>query len=106
MLLYHRPSHARPRASGYPNPAMALRIRLGAAAFAIAGVLFVLYPAIRPFSDEVSLEGAEAFGSSSWIVAHMLAMVGFTVLMVGLLGWYLVLSRAAESAPSGLCWSR
>jgi hypothetical protein len=34
------------------------RVRLGALALAVAGVLFVLYPAIRPYSDETSLEGA------------------------------------------------
>ena len=60
-------------------------------ALAAAGILFVLYPAIRPFSDEVSLEGAAAFGSTAWVVAHMLAMVAFTLLMVGLLGLYSLL---------------
>ena len=64
------------------------RLRLGASAFAVAGVLFLLYPAIRPFSDETSLRGAAAFASTAWIVAHMLAMVGFTLLMLGLLGLY------------------
>ncbi|MGD2058616.1 MAG: hypothetical protein PVF85_05490 [Anaerolineales bacterium] len=58
--------------------------RLSAAAFTIAGVFFVLYPAIRPFSDEVSLEGAAAFASNNWIVAHMLAMVAFTLLLFGM----------------------
>lgn len=65
-----------------------IRARLGAVAFGVAGILFVLYPAIRPFSDETSLLGAAAFGSTAWIVAHMLAMVGFTLLMLGLLGLY------------------
>jgi uncharacterized membrane protein len=63
----------------------ASRIRLGAAALAVAGVLFVLYPAIRPFSDEATLQGAAAFASAAWVVAHMLAMVGFMLLMLGLL---------------------
>jgi hypothetical protein len=67
------------------------RIRLGAVALAIAGVVFVLYPAIRPFSDEVTLLGAAAFASTAWVVAHMLAMVGFTLLMLGLLGLFLAL---------------
>lgn len=74
---------------------VAVRVRLSAAAFAIAGVLFVLYPAIRPFSDETTLQGAAAFGSTAWIVAHMLAMVGFTLVMLGLLGLYLELRRTA-----------
>lgn len=53
------------------------RIRLGAAGLAVAGVLFVLYPLIRPFSDEESLQGAAAFTSTAWIVAHTLAMAVF-----------------------------
>ena len=72
-----------------------MRVRLGAASFAIAGVLFVLYPAIRPFSDETSLQGAAAFASTAWILAHMLAMVGFTLLMLGLLGLHVALQRTA-----------
>ena len=73
----------------------ASRVRLGAASFAIAGVLFLLYPAIRPFSDETSLQGAAAFASTAWILAHMLAMVGFTLVMLGLLGLYLAFRATA-----------
>ena len=71
------------------------RIRLGAAALGVAGVLFVLYPAIRPFSDEVTLQGAAAFASAAWVVAHMLAMAGFILLMLGLLAVYLALRDTA-----------
>jgi hypothetical protein len=67
------------------------RVRLSAFAFAIAGIGFVLYPAIRPFSDEISLQGAAAFGSPQWLLAHMIAMVAFTLLMAGLLGVYMIL---------------
>src|SRR5207253_11363369 len=66
----------------------ASRVRLGAASFAIAGVLFLLYPAIRPFSDETSLQGAAAFASTAWIVAHVLAMLGFILVTLGLLSVY------------------
>ena len=76
----------------------AARIRLGAAAFAIAGVLFVLYPAIRPFSDETTLQGAAAFASTAWIVAHMLAMVGFALVTIGLLGLYVAVRATAAEA--------
>jgi hypothetical protein len=67
------------------------RVRPGltSVAFAVAGVLFVLYPAVRPFSDEVGLEGAAAFGSTAWIVAHSFAIVGFVLLVLGLFGLYL-----------------
>ncbi len=70
------------------------RSRLGAISLAISGILFVLYPAIRPFSSEKGLDGAAAFGSSHWIVAHMLAMVGFTLLALGLVGWHSSLQRS------------
>lgn len=66
----------------------ALWTRLAALALVIAGVFFVLYPAIRPFSDEVSLRGAAAFASTAWLLAHSLAMVGFILVLLGLLGLY------------------
>ncbi len=62
--------------------------RLAAFSLTVAGVCFVLYPAIRPFSDETTLRGARAFATSAWIVAHSLAMVGFILLTLGLLGAY------------------
>lgn len=61
-------------------------VRLGAGALALAGLLFVVYPALRPFSDETSLQGAAAFASNAWVIAHTLGMIGFTLLPVGLLG--------------------
>jgi hypothetical protein len=79
----------------------ATRVRLGALSLAVSGILFVLYPAIRPFSDETSLQGAQAFASTAWIVAHMLAMVAFTLLELGLLGLFLALQ---ESVVDGLAF--
>ncbi len=64
------------------------QIRLGAAALAVAGILFVLYPPIRPFSSETGLEGAAAFAMDAWTLAHMLAMAGFILLTLGLVGHY------------------
>ena len=75
-----------------------LRIGLTSLAFVVAGVLFVLYPALRPFSSEVGLEGAAAFGSTAWIVAHSFAIAGFVLVVLGLFGIYLRLqSTGAES---------
>jgi hypothetical protein len=67
------------------------RIRLGALSMATSGILFVLYPALRPFSDEKSLQGAEAFASSAWVAAHVLAMFGFILLAWALHSLYLLL---------------
>jgi hypothetical protein len=59
---------------------------LTAISLIVAGILFVAYPALRPFSSETGLEGAQAFASTNWIIAHSLAMAGFILLGLGLLG--------------------
>jgi hypothetical protein len=69
------------------------RVRFGALALAVAGILFVLYPAIRPFSDETSLQGAAAFASTAWILAHTLAILGFILLVWGVFTLYTMLQR-------------
>jgi hypothetical protein len=69
-----------------------------AAAFALAGVVFVLYPAIRPFSSEVGMDGARAFASSSWIVAHSLGILGFVFVALGALGLH---ARLRETPAAG-----
>ncbi len=74
-----------------------LRTRLAALALVIAGVCFVLYPALRPFSAESTLQGARAFATSAWPLAHSLAMVGFILLTLGLLG---ITGRLRET-PAG-----
>jgi len=64
------------------------RIRLAAISLALSGIFVVLDPAIRPAPDESFLQGAEAFASFSWVLAHSLAMA-FVLLMWGLLGQYI-----------------
>ena len=87
-------TQAAPEEHLLPRSVKASRARLGAVSFAVSGVLFVLYPAIRPFSDEASLQGAAAFASSAWLVAHLLAMGGFTLLALGLLGLHAALQKS------------
>ena len=54
------------------------RVRLGALALAVAGALFILYPAVRPWHDESTVDGATASMSSpAWVAAHFFAMLGF-----------------------------
>jgi hypothetical protein len=71
---------------------------LFASALGLSGLFFVLYPAIRPFSSEKGLDGARAFASSSWIVAHSLGILGFVLLALGSFGLYERL-RATEAGP-------
>jgi hypothetical protein len=59
---------------------------LTALAVVASGILFVAYPALRPFSSEKGLDGAQAFASTNWIIAHSLAMAGFILLGLALLG--------------------
>ncbi|MEU4198219.1 hypothetical protein AB0E69_40420 [Kribbella sp. NPDC026611] len=52
----------------------------------VAGLLFLLYPALRPWEDETTRAGASAaMGSTAWIVAHLCAMIGFILVAVALL---------------------
>jgi hypothetical protein len=64
----------------------AARIRAGAAALAAAGVLFLAYPALRPWHDEGTVAGATAsMSSTAWVTAHFFAMAGFILMPLGLL---------------------
>jgi hypothetical protein len=69
-------------------------IRWGAVALAVAGVLFVLYPAVRPWRDESTVEGAtRAMSSGAWVAAHLFAMVGFILVALGLLAVWSAVGR-------------
>ena len=62
------------------------RVRLGAVALAVTGVLFLLYPAFRPWNDETTVTGATAsMTSARWVAAHLFAMIGFILMPLGLL---------------------
>jgi hypothetical protein len=76
-----------------PHP----RHRTGAVALATAAVLFLLYPATRPWTDESTLEGAQAAMASGWWVAsHLFAMLGFILAALGVLA----LSSALAATPA------
>ncbi len=60
--------------------------RLAAAALTAAGVLFFLYPALRPWADESTAEGAlHALSSPWWVATHLFAMIGFILVPLALL---------------------
>ncbi|PKL55457.1 MAG: hypothetical protein CVV35_09930 [Methanomicrobiales archaeon HGW-Methanomicrobiales-6] len=77
------------------------RTLLAALSLAVAGACFFAYPALRPYTDEASLAGAGAFASPAWILSHTLAMVGFILLVLGLLGLYGIL-RETKAEPQAL----
>ncbi|MFG3339340.1 hypothetical protein [Glycomyces sp. NPDC048151] len=59
------------------------RARMGALAFALAGVLFVIYEAAAPRLDQTTLEGAESWTSAGWSIAHIAAIVGLILIPLG-----------------------
>ena len=72
-----------------PAPVRSPHARLGQAGLLVlAAALFALYPALRPYSSETGLDGAEAFASWAWTASHLCGIVAFAVLaqVVGGLG--------------------
>lgn len=76
-------------------------LRLGVAALVLGGVLFAVYPAVRPYADETTAAGAEGFASTAWVVAHLCAVGFFGLLPFGLSGL-----RAAVQGTAGARWAR
>jgi hypothetical protein len=66
-----------------------VRVRLVAVSPVFSGVFFLLFPVVRPFFNESSLQGAQEFASTQWVVAHSLGMGGFILLALGFLGLYI-----------------
>jgi hypothetical protein len=62
-----------------PTTTTARPARTSAAAFVVAGLMFLLYPVVRPAGDD-----AAAFASSAWVASHLFAMIGFILVPVGL----------------------
>ena len=85
------------------------RIRAGAVALVAAGVLFVGYPALRPWHDENTVGGATAsMSSTAWVASHFFAMLGFILMPLGLLALRraVAATRAESTAAVGalLAW--
>jgi hypothetical protein len=68
-----------------PTSASTRRGAPGPLAFAAAGVLFLLYPATRPWGDSVEATTAAAYASPAWLVSHLAAVAGFVLVGFGLL---------------------
>jgi hypothetical protein len=71
------------------------RTRAGALALAVAGFMFILYPAARPWHDETTVDGAtRSMSSNWWVAAHLFAMIGFILVPLGLLALRSVVQRS------------
>lgn len=71
------------------------------AALAAAGILFALYPALRPWADTSPGGAADAFADPAWVPAHLMAVAGFVLLPLGLLGLRTALAGGPGSRPAG-----
>lgn len=67
-----------------PSPDHRARTWAGPIALVAAGLLFLAYPILRPYTDETTMAGARAFASGTWIAAHLCAVVGFILLTLAL----------------------
>jgi hypothetical protein len=57
----------------------------GVWSFATAGILFVAYPVLRPWSDRTTEGMAAAFAAPAWLAAHLSAAAAFVLVGFGLL---------------------
>jgi hypothetical protein len=73
--------------------------RMTSAAFALSGLLFLLYPAIRPATDD-----AAAMASAAWVAGHAAAMIGFILLGLGVLGLHQVLGDRLSLRAAVVTW--
>ncbi|MFC5822529.1 hypothetical protein [Nonomuraea insulae] len=73
--------------------------RLTSAAFATSGILFLLYPAIRPSGDD-----AAAMASTSWVAGHAAAMAGFILIGLAVLGLHQVLGDRLSLRAAVVTW--
>jgi hypothetical protein len=84
---------------------MTARARWGAAALAFAGVMFLLYPAVRPWHDETTAAGAhESMASSAWVAAHFFAMLGFIAVGLAMLALRAVVPTKPATAALITTW--
>jgi hypothetical protein len=84
---------------------MTSRIKLGAGALAFAGVMFLLYPAVRPWHDESTVAGARAsMSSGAWVTSHFFAMLGFIAVPLGLLALHAVLASRLSFLALVTAW--
>ncbi|WP_327091979.1 hypothetical protein OIE66_15510 [Nonomuraea sp. NBC_01738] len=73
--------------------------RFTSAYLALAGILFFLYPAVRPSGDD-----AAAMASQAWVTGHLAAMIGFILLGLGVLGLHQMLGDRLSLRAAVVTW--
>ncbi|RXR26798.1 hypothetical protein EQW78_08230 [Oerskovia turbata] len=79
-----------------------VRPRTGAVLLAVAGVVFLVFPLLRPWvpEDVTTPELAAAFASGRWIAAHLCGAAGFWLLPAAFLGLHERLAGTRGQAPA------
>ncbi|MFI7153188.1 hypothetical protein ACIBO2_50450 [Nonomuraea sp. NPDC050022] len=76
-----------------------MKARLTSAAIAAGGVLFFIYPAVRPSGDD-----AAAMASNAWVYGHLAAMIGFILAGLAVLGLHQVLGDRLSLRAAAVTW--
>lgn len=76
-----------------------MNARLTSAAFAAGGVLFLIYPAVRPSGDD-----AGAMASGAWVGGHLAAMIGFILTGLAVLALHQVLGDRLSLRAAVVTW--
>lgn len=87
------------------------RLRLGASALGLSALLLAAFPLVRPFFPldprspaKTLVVASPAIASAPWVLAHFMAMIGFVLLMCGMLALHATLAtgRGAPRARRAL----
>jgi hypothetical protein len=96
------------------SPRGLVRFRLGALALGLSALFLTVFPLVRPFfpldpsAPDKTLAIASPFiVSAPWVISHLLAMLGFVLLLYGMLTLYAHLrdGRVEPLALRALVWS-
>jgi hypothetical protein len=80
-----------------------MRRSWGVGALMLAAVAFVAYPAVRPWEDESTQDGAlRAMSSTAWVASHFFAMLGFILVALGVLALRDALAGTRSAGLAGL----
>lgn len=85
-------------------PSPAIVARWTAVAFAVAGVLWALFPLLRPWADKVPVSSdlAAAWASDAWVFAHLFGIAALGLLAPALLGLQHLLATASGGRGASL----
>jgi hypothetical protein len=74
-------------------------VKLTPATYAVTGLLFLVYPAVRPSGDD-----AVAISSTAWVLGHLAAMIGFVLLGLAALGVHQLLKDRLSLRAAVVTW--